>query len=82
MICEVINGLKLHENSRALKIPLGIIPAGTGNGLAGSLHVEQVKDAIQAIIQGRTRPMDIMKVQLAKDPVPMFGFLRLVISKR
>lgn len=50
----MINGLGQHpEKDQALKIPIGIIPAGTSNGLAASLHVEKsVKEAVEVVING------------------------------
>jgi sphingosine kinase len=76
MLSEVVNGLGLRDDRvNAMKVPLAIIPAGTGNGLASSLRVDKPSDAIKAIIAGKTRPLDTLIVNTQNDGVK-YGFLR------
>jgi YegS/Rv2252/BmrU family lipid kinase len=58
---EVINGY--YQNKSRRKIPLGIIPVGTGNAFARDLdlHVVHWKKAIAIISQNKTRKVDVGK---------------------
>ncbi|MEC4802798.1 MAG: diacylglycerol kinase family protein [Jaaginema sp. PMC 1080.18] len=66
---EVVNSLVEHRDRQtALKIPLGIIPAGTGNGLCKSLlelsqEPYNLLSAVFLIIQGQYHVIDIGLVQ-------------------
>ncbi|CAN6457751.1 unnamed protein product [Victoria cruziana] len=67
-IAEVINGLLQREDwLTAIKMPIGIIPAGTGNGMAKSLldSVEEAcvaSNATFAVIRGHKRALDVATV--------------------
>lgn len=65
---EVVNGL-LHRDDwdEASKIPLGIIPAGSGNGLARSIQTWNPFLAALAIIKGNTEPLDTWSVITNND---------------
>jgi diacylglycerol kinase family enzyme len=59
---EVMNGLGARPDAiTALRFPVGIIPAGSGNGLTASLgwNRDVVKAALH-ITRGLCRPMDLM----------------------
>lgn len=58
---EVINGY--YQNRSRKKIPLGILPVGTGNAVARDLelHVSKWKDAVKIISENKTRKMDVGK---------------------
>ncbi len=44
-------------------IPVGVIPAGTGNLLARNLHIPlDLDDALERILDGRDRRIDLVKV--------------------
>lgn len=51
---KVLNGLLTRDDWKQAvkKIPLGIIPAGSGNGLAAFLGVLDPLDAAFAIVKG------------------------------
>ncbi|KAF0906003.1 hypothetical protein E2562_009021 [Oryza meyeriana var. granulata] len=72
VLVEVVNGLLQREDwNTAIKIPLGIIPAGTGNGMVQSLlHFSgqsfSVYNAVLAIIRGHKRPLDVTSVVQGK----------------
>jgi YegS/Rv2252/BmrU family lipid kinase len=45
-------------------IPVGVIPAGTGNLLARNLHIPlDLDDALERILEGRDRRIDLVRVQ-------------------
>jgi sphingosine kinase len=65
---EVVNGLLHREDwEQAAKIPLGIIPAGSGNGLARSLQAWNPFRAALAIIKGHQQPLDTWSVIANND---------------
>jgi len=56
-INEVVCGLVNSE------VPLGIVPAGSGNGLARAFGIPlKIRQACRTIIQGRTREVDVGKM--------------------
>ncbi|KAK2393447.1 Sphingosine kinase 1 [Trifolium repens] len=68
ILVEVVNGLLEREDwDTAIKIPLGVVPAGTGNGMAKSL-LDSVGDpctianAVLAIIRGHKRQLDVATI--------------------
>ncbi|NOX37277.1 MAG: diacylglycerol kinase family lipid kinase [Calditrichaeota bacterium] len=56
---EVINGY--FRNTGSKKIPLGILPIGTGNAFARDLELEasRWKEAVSIIVGGKTRTVDV-----------------------
>ena len=56
---EVINGY--FQNTGATKIPLGVLPVGTGNAFARDLELEihRWKEAVSIIVGGKTRWVDV-----------------------
>uniref|UniRef100_A0A804QXV4 DAGKc domain-containing protein n=1 Tax=Zea mays TaxID=4577 RepID=A0A804QXV4_MAIZE len=68
----VVNGLLQREDwETAIKVPLGIISAGTGNGMARSLlHAAgepfSISNAVFAIIRGHKRALDVTSVVQGK----------------
>eukprot|EP00088_Acartia_fossae_P001817 TRINITY_DN10713_c0_g1_i2.p1 TRINITY_DN10713_c0_g1~~TRINITY_DN10713_c0_g1_i2.p1 ORF type:complete len:574 (-),score=68.94 TRINITY_DN10713_c0_g1_i2:199-1920(-) len=72
LLHEMINGLQEREDGRvASKVPIGIIPAGSGNGLARSLsHMKNeeyigdgLEQAVLGIAKGQISPMDLTFVE-------------------
>lgn len=68
LLVEVVNGfLQRADWDTAIKMPLGIVPAGTGNGMAKSL-LDSVGDpcaianAVLAIIRGHKRLLDVATI--------------------
>eukprot|EP01018_Ginkgo_biloba_P022428 Gb_00257 [translate_table: standard] len=68
ILVEVVNGLLERTDwELAIKMPLGIIPAGTGNGMAKSLMDAadescNAANATFAVIKGHKRPLDVATV--------------------
>jgi YegS/Rv2252/BmrU family lipid kinase len=61
-IHEVVNGLLTREI--AVSVPLGIIPAGTGNSIARHLGYLNPEQAVESILAGRTQPLDVARLTL------------------
>ncbi|CAK9141793.1 unnamed protein product [Ilex paraguariensis] len=68
ILVEVVNGLLEREDwNDAIKMPLGVVPAGTGNGMIKSL-LDSVGDpctasnAILSVIRGHKRSLDIATI--------------------
>lgn len=65
---EMVNGLLQREDwDTAIKAPLGIIPAGTGNGLSKSIldavgEMHSIQHATFAVIRGHKRLLDVTTV--------------------
>jgi YegS/Rv2252/BmrU family lipid kinase len=57
---EVVSGLL--ERGHPASLPLGLVPAGTGNDVAEQLGVGSPLQAAQRIVAGRTSPFDVAKV--------------------
>jgi YegS/Rv2252/BmrU family lipid kinase len=60
---EVAGGL--IERGESASIPLGLIPAGTGNDVAKQFGLKSPLDAARRIVAGRTSPFDVVKVERA-----------------
>ncbi|EGC37474.1 hypothetical protein DICPUDRAFT_76939 [Dictyostelium purpureum] len=61
---EFINGMLSREDyEEAKKVPLALIPAGTGNGIACSIGLQDPMNAALAVIHGFTKPLDVCIVQ-------------------
>ena len=64
---EVASGLmqrRLTMQRQPATIPLGVIPAGTGNSLASSVGIRDVPTAVQRILTGSPRPLDVVRVEV------------------
>ncbi|XP_068148038.1 sphingosine kinase 2 [Drosophila tropicalis] len=79
---EIVNGLMQREDWEQVlpNIALGIIPCGSGNGLARSIahgynepyFSKPVLGAALTVISGRSSPMDVVRVQLKERSVYSF----------
>ena len=64
---EIANGmLSRPEDAR---VPIGIVPAGSGNSWACDLGLDDAAAAIQAVCAGATRRVDVIKVVDASERV-------------
>ena len=61
-ISEIITGLLKRKDSFSSKIPLSIVPAGSGNSQANDMQITDYLDALQRLSSGRLRKMDVGKV--------------------
>eukprot|EP01100_Stratorugosa_tubuloviscum_P015167 TRINITY_DN852_c0_g1_i1.p1 TRINITY_DN852_c0_g1~~TRINITY_DN852_c0_g1_i1.p1 ORF type:complete len:353 (-),score=163.83 TRINITY_DN852_c0_g1_i1:75-1133(-) len=68
LLYELLNGLLEREDrENVVKLPLGIIPGGTGNGLAAALNAANPIAATLAIIKGSTRLLDILEIRVCQN---------------
>jgi YegS/Rv2252/BmrU family lipid kinase len=64
---EVVGGLM--QKGQSGLIPLGFIPAGTGNTLHREVGCSDPLEAAQRILAGRTRPLDAARVTMGDEVV-------------
>nr|XP_023900602.1 sphingosine kinase 1 isoform X2 [Quercus suber] len=68
ILVEVINGLLEREDwEAAIKMPIGVVPAGTGNGMVKSLldsagYPCTAPNAVLTIIRGHKRSLDVATI--------------------
>ena len=63
-VCEVITGRLRHRKT----LPrVAIIPAGTGNCQATELGITSVEGAVERILAGRIRKIDLAEVRVSRD---------------
>ncbi len=72
---EVVNGL--YRRDRAERIPLGVIPLGTGNAFARELGLQpgDWQSAVNIIAAARKKAVDVGRVQ---TPSEQFYFLNII----
>ncbi|MEE9167750.1 MAG: diacylglycerol kinase family protein [Candidatus Neomarinimicrobiota bacterium] len=68
---EVLNGLLTRTD--AAQIPIGCIPAGTGNSFMHDLNCLDPVEAARKILQGKTRPIDVAEIRMGSDTVYAFN---------
>ena len=75
-VFEVLNGL--YQHPKAQRVPLGLIPIGTGNAFARELNLEgnPTTSAIDILHRGHTRQVDVGYVTTAEKN---FYFLNIVL---
>ncbi|KAG7242390.1 hypothetical protein INR49_023519 [Caranx melampygus] len=87
LLHEVINGLLERPDwEEAIQIPLGILPGGSGNALAASIHHYSRASPVSSedlllscgflLCKGLVSPMDMVSVHLSSSP-RLFSFLSL-----
>ena len=57
---EVLNGMLARGDQR--KVPIGLVPGGTGNSFMKTLDLLEPLEAILKIIKNKPRAIDLMKV--------------------
>jgi len=74
-VFEVLNGLYTH--SKSARIPLGLLPIGTGNAFARELGLKpgDWHEAVELLCKGRTREVDVAYVDAADQS---YYFLNIV----
>ncbi|XP_065363485.1 sphingosine kinase 2 [Calliphora vicina] len=89
LLFEVINGIMERTDWRVLarNLPVGIVPCGSGNGLAKSIaHLynepyepKPIINATLACVSGQNAPLDIVRVELKAqgNVTEMYSFLSI-----
>ncbi|KAJ1960466.1 Sphingosine kinase 1 [Dispira parvispora] len=78
LLHQLINGIMSRMDwQEAIKVPLGILPGGTCNGLAKSLDMGSLESATLSLIKGRTHAMDIMALSRPDGSIT-YGHLNLL----
>ena len=70
---EVINGLFLRSDE--VSLPIGLIPAGTGNSFLHGCDCLDPLEAARRIIAGQTRPIDVAQVTLGDRVLYAFNII-------
>ncbi len=64
-IHEVVNGLL--ERDEPATIPIGIVPTGTGNSISRHFQFASVEHALERILNGQTKRIDVARVAAADE---------------
>jgi len=73
---EILNGV--YERARGKeRIALGFLPLGTGNSFLRDFTKDGVQTSLQALIEGRTRPVDLLRLTHTRGQVYSFNLLSL-----
>jgi diacylglycerol kinase (ATP) len=73
---EILNGV--YESARGKeRIALGFLPLGTGNSFLRDFTKDGAQASLQAMIEGRTRPVDLLRLTHAKGEIYSFNLLSL-----
>jgi diacylglycerol kinase (ATP) len=77
---EVLNGLYSHPKSS--RIPLGLLPTGTGNAFSRELLADQAcwSDAIDILQAGKTRQIDVAQVTSADSSFHFLNAMHMGFS--
>ena len=67
---EVVNGMLTRQDKK--KLPIGLIPGGSGNSLMVDLGLVNPLDAANAIVLGHTRKIDVAEMKV--DNATTFAF--------
>lgn len=70
---EVVNGLLTRLDGA--QIPIGCIPAGTGNSFMRDLNCPDPVKATERIVNGQTHPIDVAKVRMGEEVVYAFNIV-------
>jgi len=70
---EVINGIMTRKDTK--KLPIGLIPAGTGNSLAHDLECLDLEKAVDNILSGEIRKMDLFEIKMSDRILYAFNVL-------
>ncbi|MGC2390813.1 MAG: diacylglycerol kinase family protein, partial [Candidatus Acidiferrum sp.] len=73
---EILNGVFGRAGGKE-RIALGFLPLGTGNSFLRDFTKDGANASLQALIEGRTRPVDLLRLTHAKGDVYSFNLLSL-----
>ena len=73
---EIVNGVFGHPHATE-RISLGFLPLGTGNSFLRDFTKEGSRASIQALIEKRTRPVDLLRLTHASGELYSFNLFSL-----
>jgi diacylglycerol kinase (ATP) len=73
---EILNGVYKRARGKE-RIALGFLPLGTGNSFLRDFTKDGADASLQALIEGRTRPVDLLRLTHAKGEIYSFNLLSL-----
>ena len=71
---EILNGIFTRAGARA-RISLGFLPLGTGNSFLRDFSDNGADAALQALLENRTRPVDLLRLTHARGEIYAFNLL-------
>jgi diacylglycerol kinase (ATP) len=71
---EILNGVFVRARATE-RIALGFLPLGTGNSFLRDFTGEGAEASLQALVEGRTRPVDLLRLTHAGGEVYSFNLL-------
>jgi diacylglycerol kinase (ATP) len=71
---EILNGV-FAGRSNVDRIALGFLPLGTGNSFLRDFAKNGAEASLQALVEGRTRPVDLLRLTHASGEVYSFNLL-------
>lgn len=75
---EVLNGL--FPQAESGRVTLGALPLGTGNSFLRDFGIENEADALEALFRGRSRPVDVVRVEHADGTLYFINLLSIGFS--
>lgn len=73
---EILNGVYEHARGKE-RIALGFLPLGTGNSFLRDFTKDGAQSSLQALIDGRTRSVDLLRLTHAKGEIYSFNLLSM-----
>jgi diacylglycerol kinase (ATP) len=71
---EILNGIFTHAGADA-RISLGFLPLGTGNSFLRDFSNNGAEAALQALIENRKRPVDLLRLTHSQGEIYAFNLL-------
>jgi diacylglycerol kinase (ATP) len=73
---EILNGIFVNRTS-VKRISLGFLPLGTGNSFLRDFTQNGVDSSLQALVESRTRPVDLLRLIHASGEIYAFNLLSI-----
>src|SRR5262249_16221838 len=71
---ELINGVFARDDGRQ-RVALGFLALGTGNSFLRDFSNEGAESSMEGLVEGRTRPVDVLRLQHATGTIYSFNLL-------
>ena len=71
---EILNGA-FHGTGAKERIALGVLPLGTGNSFLRDFTKDAAQASLQALLEGRKRPVDLLRLTHSKGEIYSFNLL-------